>query len=302
VFGLATVLSNQLSSHVNDAFPAGPLSLHSEAGRRQFYLASVLLFFFGTTTVMWLAVASLKSRLNAKSFWAALLVALVIAVVALLLSGAFNHLTGIVSIVYHSLDNGLFAKLFGELAKTKSPFDARWFGHLQFAGGAFGAAAAAIVIVGCLSCISDPRPRDAVAISEAAYDLRQFLFLGAVTLTTGLLLQRAWMLWPSALLDEKASRAYGELVDSVIAYNGAVFSLTLAAFYFPAWIIISKHAEAVGAKALATSGPVTRDALQDWKRKHGLDLTGPKSTLALLAPFVTGAAGVLFGTAREIMI
>jgi hypothetical protein len=296
VFAFASVLSAKLSSNVNDVFPPSGLNSAAEAARRQFYLGGLLLFMVASAAVILLSAQALLRHTDpAVSFWGLLLTALV-TLVALRLSGAFDYFGPAASAVYHSLDDSLFKKLFEELAKTKAPFDRGVFATFQFVANIFGAAASAIVITGCLSVVVQPL-KEAQSISEAAFELRRFLFLGALTLTTGLLLQRAWMLWPSALLQD--AKAFTELVDSIIAFNGVTFSLTLASFYFPAWLRLSRMADKVAGGELPA--PVTRPKLQDWKRQIGLELAGPRSTLALLAPFLTGALGTIFSNVKDLM-
>ena len=115
--------------------------------------------------------------------------------------------------------------------------------------------------------------------------------MASIFLAVGVLHMYAWMSWAPELLNKEGLET---VVGSVTFYWGSVFTMMLAAFYFPVLLLLQKRAEGV---MDAQQVPlIERD---QWLQRRGLSLrivNQLPQVIGILAPLVAAPMGKLLSS------
>lgn len=117
-------------------------------------------------------------------------------------------------------------------------------------------------------------------------DMRFLGLIASVFMVTGILHMYAWMSWAPQLLNKNDLEI---LVGSVAFYWGSVFTMMLAAIYFPILFVLQSRAESImDAQQIPL---IERD---QWLERRGLSLRITNQIpqiIAILAPLLTAPSG-----------
>lgn len=105
-----------------------------------------------------------------------------------------------------------------------------WLAAIAATIGVMGVAALAFH----LAILAWPVDSDAGALRRRKRTLNTTLAFSALVMTLSVAANRAFYHWPSAMLDENAAKAYGEMVSMASGYWGLVYTLALIAAVTPA--------------------------------------------------------------------
>ena len=107
-----------------------------------------------------------------------------------------------------------------------------------------------------LSPLEDAERENANALAQRMQDVKQFLYLGALLLTVGIIFTAAWLRWPANLLppDTALHKNLSALADSVVMFWGAVYSAILLSAYLPGALCLRARARGLAAQSLAKAG------------------------------------------------
>lgn len=128
------------------------------------------------------------------------------------------------------------------------------------------------------------------ALHEAQSIMRRYLYFAGVLLTAGLLMNMAWMTWPSEMIGNASVRAeHANLVQSISLFRGVQYSLLILSFYMPVSLILMMQVETLHDDATEQQSSGLTDALQKFDVKRIGALEAFKAILAIISPIL--AAG-----------
>jgi len=117
-------------------------------------------------------------------------------------------------------------------------------------------------------------------------DARMLAVLASLFLVAGVLHMYAWMSWAPQLLNKEGLLT---VVGSVAFYWGSVFTMMLAALYFPILLVLQDRAEAV-----MEAQQVPLMERDDWLQQRGLSVRLANQlpqVIGILAPLIAAPAG-----------
>lgn len=135
------------------------------------------------------------------------------------------------------------------------------------------------------------------SLAEKFAVLRNYLYLGALLLVTGLMALRYFFFWPQAFISSNMQSAYAEQVNAMLTYQGAVYVLMLAVLFGIPHSILAHRARQLAANSVAGEEGFTahRQWLEDKKlnAKVSDQLT---QMIAILSPLLAGPFGSVLQT------
>ena len=133
-------------------------------------------------------------------------------------------------------------------------------------------------------------------IIRQSKQIRELLAVGSAVMVIGIAHMQLWLNWPLSFLADDTARQQIEAITLVVSqYWGVIYTLTMAAIYFPTTFSLSEQARSI----IQISGDEEAKKNPDlWLGKHKI-LLSPMSQLpqlaAVLAPMIIGSFGSTLG-------
>lgn len=159
---------------------------------------------------------------------------------------------------------------------------------------ALGVGAVAVSMVLCLRRYPDGAPVEMQIelLRQNRAQMRKYLYLAGLMLSTGMFLALGWMHWPLPMIREDARADYELVLRGVEIWMGTFFSMLTLSFYLPVAGAMELRARRLAEEALGPEAP--EGAELGWRKERALlpDQTQMiKEGLAVAAPVLTAFAG-----------
>ena len=156
------------------------------------------------------------------------------------------------------------------------------------------AALFALLVASCAALLpsqDESPPGGLKQLSERMKYLRLILYAGTTLLVTTILLKKSIYQWALAYtVQDAALETARDFVASLLALDGAFYTLVLAAAYLPAALVLYRRAQSLVGPSLEAGEQETK--LQAYGLNFSLKEAIPR-ILAILGPFLTGPAADL---------
>ncbi len=157
----------------------------------------------------------------------------------------------------------------------------------------FVSLAAASVLTGIILSLAHG-PKKPTKIEGRAHDLREarrvakrYLYCAGVLLTAGMVWVQAWMMWPSTLIaDEATRREFVDMVNAFSLFRGTTFSLLILSVYLPVNLALAMRFETFWREV-----PLEASLAQDETLERISYTEALKTVTAIVAPILVGVVG-----------
>lgn len=130
------------------------------------------------------------------------------------------------------------------------------------------------------------------ALRYAQSSMRRYLYFAGVLLTAGLLMNMAWMTWPSEMIGDATLKGeHTKLVQSISLYRGVSYSLLILSYYMPVSLILMMQIEILHDDATEREVTGLSEALKRFEIKRIEPLSAFKAILAILSPILAAGFG-----------
>lgn len=121
--------------------------------------------------------------------------------------------------------------------------------------------------------------------------VRRYLYFAGLLLSAGMLMNIAWMSWPTAMItDGELRKTHAELVRSISLYRGVSYSLLILSYYMPVSLILMLKIETLRGDANEEASHGIGDALARFKLEDVSSIEALKAILAILSPLLAAVA------------